>query len=144
MESQRTSSTACSSSLPHDIVTPTPDKLSKYGQSLSILRPALIARAEEEDVKIAEPALDLLVQIGRDVSLRYALNLIAPCHLLAQRRKSLNVELDDVKMAYRYFLDVERSAAYAKETTGMMFGETEVIPNGNHTMNGPVPMEVGA
>jgi RuvB-like protein 2 len=58
-------------------------------------------------------------------SLRYALNLIAPSHLLAQRRKSPQVEVDDVKLAYKYFIDVERSANYAQATAGMMFGEEE-------------------
>ena len=90
-------------------------------------RDLLTFRAEEEDVKLAQPALDLLGHMAYKTSLRYALNLISPSHLLAQRRKSPHVEIEDVKLAYRYFIDVERSAAYAAATSGMMFGEEEVV-----------------
>jgi RuvB-like protein 2 len=69
--------------------------------------------------------------MGQQTSLRYALNLIAPSSLLAQRRKSPNVDVEDIRLAYTYFSDVERSTTYARETTGMMFGEEEVAVNGN-------------
>ncbi|ORY20866.1 putative transcription regulatory protein component of chromatin remodeling complex [Naematelia encephala] len=88
-------------------------------------------RAEEEDVKLVPDALDLLAQMGLQTSLRYALNLIAPSQLLATRRKTPNVEVEDVRMAYKYFCDVERSAQYAKETSGMMFGEEELVASVN-------------
>ena len=64
--------------------------------------------------------------MGVETSLRYSLNLIAPSQLLALRRKSANVEIEDVRAAYKYFCDVDRSTAYARETSGMMFGEEEV------------------
>ena len=64
--------------------------------------------------------------MGTETSLRYALNLIAPSQLLAARRKAGTVEVEDVRVAYKYFCDVERSTTYAKETSGMMFGEEEV------------------
>lgn len=64
--------------------------------------------------------------MAHETSLRYALNLIAPSHLLAQRRKSPSVEVVDVKTAYKYFIDVQRSADYASAMSGMMFGEEEV------------------
>jgi RuvB-like protein 2 len=95
----------------------------------------ICVRAEEEDVKLSPEALDLLAHMGTVTSLRYALNLIAPAQLLALRRKSANVEIEDVRLAYKYFCDVERSTTYAKETSGMMFGEEEVgaptMVNGN-------------
>jgi RuvB-like protein 2 len=90
--------------------------------------------AEEEDVKLSQDSLDLLAQMGLQTSLRYALNLIAPSQLLATRRKSANVEVEDVRMAYKYFCDVDRSTTYARETAGMMFGEEEVGANG-HAMD---------
>jgi len=99
---------------------------------------SLTPRGEEEDVKLAQPALDLLGQLAHNTSLRYALNLIAPSHLLAQRRKSPQVEVDDVKLAYKYFIDVDRSAAYAQATAGMMFGEEEVAGDtGDYISGGP-------
>jgi RuvB-like protein 2 len=90
-----------------------------------------LCRAEEEDVKLSPESLDLLAQMGLQTSLRYALNLIAPSQLLATRRKSPTVEMEDVRQAYKYFCDVERSTAYARETGGMMFGEEEVQANGH-------------
>ncbi|WRT70734.1 RuvB-like helicase 2 [Kwoniella shivajii] len=91
------------------------------------IREIVKIRAEEEDVKLSIESLDLLATMGIQTSLRYSLNLIAPSHLIAQRRKSPQVDVEDVRLAYKYFCDVERSAQYAKETTGMMFGETEEI-----------------
>jgi RuvB-like protein 2 len=94
-------------------------------------------RAEEEDVRLHPDALELLSHMGQQTSLRYSLNLIAPSFLIAQRRKSSSVEVEDIRLAYKYFSDVERSAQYAKETSGMMFGEEEEadVPNGNgHSM----------
>ncbi|GMK54661.1 hypothetical protein CspeluHIS016_0112470 [Cutaneotrichosporon spelunceum] len=89
------------------------------------IRQIVSIRAEEEDVRLSLDGLELLAKMGGDTSLRYALNLIAPSHLVAQRRKSAQVDVDDIRTAYRYFLDVDRSAAYARETNGMMFGEEE-------------------
>jgi len=82
--------------------------------------------------------------MGRQTSLRYALNLIAPSNLLAQRRKSTSVEVEDIRLAYKYFSDVERSAQYAKETSGMMFGEEEVEAMGNGSVNGSMAMDTTA
>lgn len=88
-------------------------------------------RAEEEDVKLADDSLDLLGHMAHETSLRYSLNLIAPSHLIAQRRKSPSVEVADVKTAYKYFIDVQRSADYASAMSGMMFGEEEVGAGAN-------------
>jgi len=106
----------------------------------------LTCRAEEEDVKLAQPALDLLGHMAYKTSLRYALNLISPSHLLAQRRKSPHVEIEDVKLAYKYFIDVERSATYAAATSGMMFGEEEVVGgnDGDYIGSKSAPSQVSA
>lgn len=82
--------------------------------------------SDEEDVKFTEPALDVMAQMGTHTSLRYALNLIAPSQLLAQRRKAPVVDVEDIRNAYKYFSDVERSSAYARETAALMFGEEEI------------------
>ncbi|ODN99449.1 RuvB-like helicase 2 [Cryptococcus wingfieldii CBS 7118] len=94
------------------------------------MREIVKIRAEEEDVKLTPAALDLLATMGSQTSLRYSLNLIAPSSHLAQRRKSPQADVEDVRLAYKYFSDVERSAQYAKETSGMMFGETEEVGGG--------------
>lgn len=91
-------------------------------------------RADEEDVRLTPDGLELLATMGGQTSLRYALNLIAPSQLVALRRKSGQVDVDDIRQAYKYFLDVDRSAAYARETSGMMFGEEEDAADGKDMM----------
>lgn len=66
-----------------------------------------------------------MATMAKQTSLRYALNLIAPSHLLALRRKSPIVDIPDIRNAYQYFSDAVRSTSYAKEMAGMMFGEEE-------------------
>ncbi|KAI9637035.1 putative transcription regulatory protein component of chromatin remodeling complexes [Dioszegia hungarica] len=100
------------------------------------MREIVKIRADEEDVKIAEPALDLMANMATQTSLRYALNLIAPSSLLALRRKSPMVDIPDIKDAYQYFSDAVRSTAYAKEMAGMMFGEEEEEGEGGRVNGG--------
>lgn len=80
--------------------------------------------------------LDLMGVMAQETSLRYSLNLIAPSQLLAQRRKSPVVSSQDVRAAYQYYIDVQRSTAYAKETAALMFGEEEVVAAGAQVGSG--------
>jgi len=95
-------------------------------------------------VKLSPDALELLATMGQQTSLRYCLNLIAPSHLLAQRRKSPHVDVEDIRLAYTYFSDVARSTTYAREMAGMMFGEEEVAVNGNSNGVGYGSMDITA
>ncbi len=79
--------------------------------------------------------------MGTQTSLRYALNLIAPSDLLAKRRKSSVIDVADVRLAYTYFCDVDRSIKYAQETMGMMFGE-EIGSVMGGSVNGVQGMEI--
>jgi RuvB-like protein 2 len=54
-------------------------------------------------------ALSALSKIGIETSLRYAMQLIITSHLLAMKRKSATVELNDLQRAYSLFLDQKRS-----------------------------------
>lgn len=129
---------------PHGIPADLLDRLliiSTQRYQESEMREITKIRADEEDVKFAEEALDLMATMAGETSLRYCLNLIAPSHLMAQRRKSPTVEIQDIRSAYQYFCDVKRSTTYAKETAGMMFGEEEVgAPSGR--LNGLNGMQV--
>ena len=71
-------------------------------------------RCIEEDVEIAENALELLTKIGVETSLRYAIQLIITSSLCAQKRKAKQVELQDVKKVYGLFIDVKRSVQFLK------------------------------
>ena len=86
---------------------------SPYGEE-DIMK-ILEIRIDEEDVEFEEDAAALLTKIGVETSLRYAINLISPASLAAQRRKAPKVEVEDVSKAYTLFIDVKRSVEYLQE-----------------------------
>lgn len=72
-------------------------------------------RSEEEDVPMTDDAVEILTKIGRDTSLRYAIQLITTAHLVCRKRKGTAVSVDDVKRVYSLFLDEARSAQFLQE-----------------------------
>ena len=52
------------------------------------IRQILETRCEEEDVEMAEEALEFLTKIGETTTLRYAIQLITTSSLVAQKRKA--------------------------------------------------------
>lgn len=72
-------------------------------------------RCQEEDVEMTSEAKELLTKIGATTSLRYAIHLITTSSLVAQKRKSTEVDLDDIGTVYSLFMDVERSKQYLIE-----------------------------
>ena len=69
---------------------------------------------------LSEPAIDELTSQGVKVSLRYALQLLAPAGILARARGSESnvVGGDDVKEAVALFWDAGRSAEVLRENKG--------------------------
>lgn len=78
-------------------------------------RQILKLRCEEEDVDMTEEALVLLTTIAGKTSLRYAMNMIITSSLAARKRKSNTVGVDDVKLVFSLFSDVERSTKTLQE-----------------------------
>jgi len=72
-------------------------------------------RCQEEDVEMNDEAKELLTKIGISTSLRYAIHLITVSSLVAQKRKSTEVEMDDIGTVYSLFIDIERSKQYLQE-----------------------------
>ena len=73
-----------------------------------------------------DEAKDLLTKIGAETSLRYAIHLITAANLIAQKRKSSEVEMDDISTAYSLFIDIERSKSFLKYyEKDFMFSEIE-------------------
>ena len=72
-------------------------------------------RAEEEDVEIEENAKRFLTEIGLKTSLRYSLHLIEPSHCIAKKRKSHQIEVEDIKRVYKLFVDVDRSTQFLND-----------------------------
>ena len=75
----------------------------------------LTVRCEEEDVEMADDALELLARIGTETSLRYAIQMVITASLAAEKRKSAQVEIEDIKRVYKLFVDVKRSTQYLME-----------------------------
>ncbi|KAI9849005.1 MAG: RuvB ATP-dependent DNA helicase pontin [Sclerophora amabilis] len=67
-------------------------------------------RARTEGVAITEPALDRIANHGIKVSLRYALQLLAPSSVLARVAGRREIEETDVAEAEELFIDARRSA----------------------------------
>ena len=90
------------------------------------IRSILEIRCQEEDVEITDEAKDLLTQIGMDTSLRYAIHLITTAHLVSIKRKSNEVDTDDISKVYSLFIDIERSKQFLKEyEQEFLFTETK-------------------
>ncbi|KAK9502388.1 hypothetical protein O3M35_011173 [Rhynocoris fuscipes] len=79
------------------------------------LREILKIRCEEEDCEMSDDGLTVLTRIAQDTSLRYAIQLITLAGLVARRRKSIVVGLEDVKKVYSLFLDEARSERILSE-----------------------------
>jgi len=75
----------------------------------------LKVRCEEEDVEMTDDALELLTRIGMETSLRYAIQMVIAASLVAEKRKSAEVEISDIKRVYTLFVDVKRSTQFLME-----------------------------
>ncbi len=77
-------------------------------------------RADELEIEIEPEALEELTKIGSEESLRYAVQLLEPARIIAQRNSRNVVKVDDIKDAYSLFADVKRSVKYAKEYENLL------------------------
>ena len=70
------------------------------------------SRARIEGINILEPALERVAELGNRVSLRYALQILAPASVLAKvgGKQAGEVGLKEVEECEGLFLDVGRSA----------------------------------
>ncbi len=79
------------------------------------IREILKVRAEEEDVPLSEDAMSLLTKIGKERSLRYAVQLLQPAKMVAERRGSAKVEASDVEYVSKLFADLRTSIDYVEK-----------------------------
>merc|ERR1712066_71186 len=90
------------------------------------IKKILEIRCEEEDVEMAEDALTLLTKIGVETSLRYAIHMIIAAALSCQKRKGVEVDVEDIKKVYSLFVDVKRSTQFLIEYQNeFMFNEVQ-------------------
>ncbi len=86
------------------------------------IRKIIDIRALEMGVTIDEKALEKLTDIGEKMSLRYAVQLLAPAHEFSKLRNSGKIELQDVERAESIFSDVSQSSLYLKKWEDKMLG----------------------
>ena len=81
------------------------------------------SRARVEGIAIQEPALERVADLGSKVSLRYAIQLLAPASVLAKvgGKQAGEVSLNEIEECEGLFLDAGRSArAVAAEGSGFI------------------------
>ena len=86
-----------------------------------------VHRCQEEDVQVTPEALKVLTSMARETTLRYTLNSISCAQVLAAKRKSATVDVDDLKRSWSYFLDEARSVQWLKEQQGNLIEEEDVV-----------------
>jgi RuvB-like protein 2 len=84
-------------------------------------------RGQEEDAQFGEDTLRSLSSIANESNLRYALNLISTANVISKKRRSEKIDIQDVKRAYVYFLDLPRSQKWLKgqAAQSLLFWEGE-------------------
>ncbi|CAG7821109.1 unnamed protein product [Allacma fusca] len=114
------------------------------------LKSILKIRCEEEDCEVPADGLSVLTRIAMDTSLRYAIQLITTAGVVARRRKSHEVSIDDIRKVYSLFLDEHRSTQYLNEYQNeFMFSEVSPKVSGGgdadtSTKTTVQPMEVSS
>jgi len=79
------------------------------------IKEILRIRADEEDIPLTEEALEELTRLGAEKSLRYAIQLMEPARIIAEREGRTKVLAEDVRKASKYFVDVKESVRYVQE-----------------------------
>ena len=74
-------------------------------------------------MSLSREALLVLTSMGMETTLRYALNRISCAQIIATKRKSEQVDVDDLKRAYAYFMDEKRSVQWMEEQQGYLVFE---------------------
>ena len=72
---------------------------------------------------LSPDAMNVLTSMAMQTTLRYALNLISCAQIVARKRKAEQVEVEDLRRAYTYFMDEKRSVQWLKEQQGSLVFE---------------------
>ena len=84
------------------------------------IKQIITTRVATEKLNISEAAKDKVTSLGEKISLRYALQLLAPASVLAKvsGREAGEIQVEDVAECEGLFLDARRSAKALGETKG--------------------------
>lgn len=79
------------------------------------IREIIKVRAREEGVELEPEALEELVKLGADKSLRYSTQLLTPALLLAKQKGRDKVSREDVIEVSQLFISTKESSSYLRE-----------------------------
>jgi len=79
------------------------------------IREIIRIRSDEEEIPLSEDALELLTKIGAERSLRYAVQLMEPAKIIAERKGRAKVTAEDVEEASKLFVEVKTSVEYVSK-----------------------------
>lgn len=79
------------------------------------VRAILTFRAQVEDIKLNDNALNGLANLSEDSSLRFVVQLLTPCRVLAETQARSEVTEDDVTTVVQLFLDAKQSASILQQ-----------------------------
>jgi RuvB-like protein 1 (pontin 52) len=89
-----------------------------YGPSE--IKSIITTRVATEKLSISDAAKDKVSELGEKISLRYALQLLAPASVLAEvsGRQGKQIQVEDVEECQDLFIDARRSAQGLGEANG--------------------------
>lgn len=105
--------------------------ISTHSYAPEEIQQILSIRAQEEDVDISPDALALLTKIGQECGLRYASNIVQTSQLISQKRRSKQVEIEDVQRSFQLFYDPNRSAKFVVDFEKRLIGEQGAVSLSN-------------
>lgn len=74
-------------------------------------------------MQLTADAANVLTSMAMQTTLRYALNLIGCAKVLARKRRAEQVDVEDLRRGYSYFMDEKRSVQWLKEQQGALIFE---------------------
>ncbi len=84
------------------------------------IREIIRIRSDEQEIPLSSDALEELTRIGSESSLRYAIQLLEPSRIIAERKGRVKVEAEDVREAARLFIDLRRSVELLEKYRDLM------------------------
>ena len=95
------------------IIRTMPYSLEEIVQILSI-------RASVENIEFDDSALTALGEVGSRTSLRYAVQMLTPCRILAETSGRTEIVDEDVKEVDQLFFDAKASARLLAKSEGYL------------------------
>ncbi len=89
--------------------------INTYPYEAEAVREILKIRAGEENIKLSDDALEFLTELGVKVSLRYAIQLMAPAFERAKLNGRNEVTREDIEALRGVFASVEESVEHLKQ-----------------------------